>query len=195
MQQLKDCVNYFSRLILSDIPSSCWIAGGALRDYFSLGYCASDIDVFFPSVNEFQKANNFFETKGLKPTFQNDRVTNYIWKKHKIQLITGHYFQSPEDTINAFDFTVACCAVDRERVYHHASFFIDLARKRLVINQLPYPLSTLQRMQKYIKYGYTICNAGLLSIAKAIQQVNLNNPSENTFEFYPDGKVRFMRID
>ena len=42
---------------------------------------------------------------------------------------------------------------------------MDLAKRSLVINSLPYPLSTVQRMQKYIKKGYTICNGGLLEIA------------------------------
>ncbi|MFZ5955799.1 MAG: hypothetical protein ACOYT4_05220 [Nanoarchaeota archaeon] len=195
IQQFQNCIKFFSDLILAELPAVCWIAGGALRDYFTIGRCSSDIDIFFPSEKEFKKAIKFFKIQNILPTFSNERVTNYIWKKNKIQLVSAHYFSSPEETIEKFDFTVVCCAVDKENVSHHETFFMDLAKRRLVINSLPYPLSTLQRLQKYIKKGYTICNGGLLEIAKAIQKVNLENSTENPIEFYLDGSVRFIRID
>lgn len=193
-QQLSECVHYFQRLLLNDLPVG-WIAGGAVRDYFSIGRCTSDVDVFFSSKDNFDIALKYFADHDIKPTFQNERVTNLIYKKHKIQLISSHYFQSPEDTIKAFDFTVCSAAVDRAKVYHHETFFMDLAKKRLVIVSVPYPLSTLQRLQKYIRKGYSICNGGLLEIAKAIQALDLQSPSQNTFEFYPDGEPKFVRID
>jgi len=195
MQQLDDCVSYFSRLFLNDFPATCWIAGGSLRDYFSLGHCMTDVDVFFPNEEELKKVEQFFKDKKIVCTFENDRVANYVYKKHLVQLIKAYYFEGPREAIGQFDFTVACCAVDKKEVYYHESFFIDLARKRIVINALPFPLSTLQRLQKYIKKGYTICNKRLLEISKGIQTLNLESPADNTFEFYSDGQLRFMRID
>lgn len=200
-QQLEACVRYFNNLILNDLSSSiettdCWIAGGAVRDWFSIGYCSSDIDIFFPDErNMLLASKNLTDRLSLKPTFENDKIVNFIFKKHKIQLIKAHYFKTPADTIRAFDFTVCAASVNRVTVNFHETFFIDLAKKRLVIIGLPYPLSTLQRLQKYIKRGYTICNGGLLEIAKAIQKLDLSKPDQNIFEFYPDGKVKFIRID
>jgi len=200
MKQIDRCVTYFKQFILDELPANCWIAGGAIRDFFSLGYCSSDIDVFFPSMEEFIKADDWLKGReNVKCTFRNEMVVNYKYKKHKVQLIKTHFFSSPQETIANFDFTVACGAVDKEMLYAHDTFFIDLAGRRIVINSLPFPLSTLQRLQRYIKKGYTICNGGLLEIAKGIQKLDLNNPTVNTFEFYPEGAKkglpRFVRID
>lgn len=193
--QFEKAVSYFKAVILDDLGVYCWVAGGAVRDYFSIGRTTSDIDVFFPDRLTFDIAVETMKRKAGEPTFNDGRVVNFNFKGHTIQLISSHFFKDPTKTIEAFDFTVACAAVDHEKVYHHPTFFMDLASKKLVINKLPYPLSTLQRVQKYVKKGYTICNGGLLELSKAIQGVNLQDSSQNVFEFYPDGTPKFVRFD
>lgn len=196
IENYKQAIDYFNSLILNEFPVDlkCWIAGGAVRDYFSVSYISSDIDIFFSNRPDFHDVYNFFIKVKAKKVFENDRVVRFEYKKNSFDLVKIH-FNSPQETINEFDFTVCCAAIDTEQVYHHEAFFMDLAKKRLVINNLPFPLSTLQRLQKYIKKGYWICNGGLLDIARAIQVVDLNEPSNNTLEFYPDGQPRFLRFD
>ncbi len=208
LPQMQECIDYFKYLILDDLGDVyCWVAGGALREYFTVGHAkASDVDVFFQDKEAFEAAKKALLAKGPQEgkaatsittimTFENDRITNFIHKKHKVQLISTKYFVDPQETIENFDFTVCCAAVDKADVYHHQTFFMDLAKKRLVINALPYPLSTMQRMQRYIQKGYTICNGGILQIAKAIKELDFEKPEENPIEFYPDSTPRFVRYD
>lgn len=212
-KHIEECVKYFDLIFFSQLTEpvdwsmdtdntdlkkidvSCWIAGGALRDYFSIGYPQSDIDVFFPNNDEYEKAKKclLFHTQG-NIEYENEKICVFIVNKHRFELVKI-FFPTPESTITEFDFTVCCCAVDTKDVYMHEDFFADLAKRRLVVNKLPFPLSTLQRLQKYIRKGYSICNGGLLDISKAIAGLDLTRPEVNTFEFYPDGSPRFVRFD
>lgn len=184
MEQLDNCVKYFEHIFFKEIPQEiiCWVAGGAVRDYFSVGYVTSDIDIYFPNQKEFDKLREHL-LKFATLTFENDKVINFDWIGKKIQLIKI-FFNSVTETIAEFDFTVCCAGVDRTNVYHHETFFVDLARRRLVINKLPYPLSTLRRLQKYILKGYKICNGGIVQLGTAIHQMVDTNPE--TAELYID---------
>lgn len=197
LEQHKLCIEYFNYLIFDKLiinNLNCWIAGGAVRDYYSLGYITSDIDIYFPNQDEFNKAFYQFDYLKARLIYENEKIAIWLYNNKKFELIKI-YFSTPEETINAFDFTVCCCAVSFNNVYFHETFFIDLSKRRLVINKLPYPISTLQRLQKYIKKGYTICNGGILEIAKAINKIDLDDLKQNHIEFYPDGKPKFIRID
>lgn len=198
IQQIDNCIKYFSKIILKDLILDnhiiCWIAGGAIRDYFSFGYVKSDIDLFFPDRHNLCLALIFFRKNGAKFIFKNSKVISVLYRKKKFDLVKV-LFETPLNTIQSFDFTVCCAAVDDKDVYHHQTFFIDLAKKALVINSLPFPLSTMQRMQRYIKRGYSICNGGLLMIAKAISKIDFKDKNQNVFEFYSNGDLRFIRYD
>ncbi len=195
-EQLKTgCIDWF-KPILDAIPQG-WIAGGAVRDYFARVKSDSDIDVFFASneAQQSQAASLESALSGSKKVYDNETATGFVWRSQVVQLIKRHYFASPAETIKAFDFTVCCAAVDLNGVYVHEHFFEDLAGRRLAINSLPFPLSTLQRLQKYVQKGFLACNGTLLELSKAIQGLDLDNPNENVLSFYPNGSPRFARYD
>lgn len=194
-QKIESCISYFEKFIFVDLADiKCWVAGGAVRAYLA-GERIKDIDVFFPNEEEYKKAYDKLTNKGDKNIiFDSDNATKVYHNKKKVDLIK-HYFPTPKETLSQFDFTVTCVAIYESKLHHHVDFFIDLSNKSLIINSLPYPLSTMQRLQRYIVRGYHICNGGLLDIAKAIQTLNLEEPSENTLDFYPDGSPRFRRMD
>lgn len=197
-ENVLDAVKFFGNLGLDYLWGNnviCWVAGGAVRDYFSLGHITSDIDIFFPNEHEFKNAQSALADLDYKPTFENERVVNYQINNLKFQLVKIRWFESPINTIDQFDFTVCCGAVDENGVYLHETFLVDLARKRLIINILPFPISTMQRVIKYVRKGYTICNGNLLTLSKGISTVNFNNPQENNIEFYSDGTPKFVRWD
>lgn len=218
LKQIQQCVDFFCWKILDDLlafsgkPANdpfaeegneaetglsgieCWIAGGAVRDYFmGIRQFKTDIDLFFPDETEFLKADIFFIEKG-KELRETRNSKSFLYKSNRYDLVKK-FFSSPDETIKAFDFTVCCAAVDRKRLYLHDSFFIDLSSRKLVINTLPYPLSTLQRMQKYIRKGFSICNGGILEIANAIRELDQEEMEAKHIESYPDGTKRFVGID
>ena len=61
------------------------------------------------------------------------------------------------------------------------NFFEHLHLKRLVTDdKIPFPMSTFERMMRYIKYGYMPCKETKLKIAKAVnelssEQIQANN--------------------
>lgn len=189
----KECIIRFSSL-LAAIPHG-WIAGGAVRDHFASMSLSSDIDIFFATKAKFTEAVELTKKNtAFKPQYTHDTLAAFTWQGKTVQFIGTHFFNSPEETIANFDFTVCSCAVDTENVYLHPHFFEDLAARRLAINELPFPLSTLERMIKYIKRGFTPCNGTLLTLSKAIAEVDLGD-KVNTLSFYPNGSPRFIRFD
>lgn len=188
------CLGQFKSLL--EIVAPGWIAGGAVRDFFAQQPTDSDIDVFFSDAAGFTKATNALGShEHATKLYENPAMIAFRWHGKTVQCIRQHFFASPVETIAAFDFTVCCCAVDLTEVYVHEHFFADLAGRRLAINALPFPLSTLERLQKYGKKGFVACRGTLLQLAKGIQEVNLSEPSANTLTFYPNGTLRFARFD
>lgn len=201
LPQHRACVAFFRTLFFRHLVDiNVWIAGGALRDWFeSRKLTDSDVDFFSSSRTELCKALKVFRNQfSFRPYAVNKRVIKG-WctidgKKVKVDIVKV-LFDDPTSCIDSFDFTVCCWAVDRNQVYYHPSAPFDLLQKRLVINTLPFPVSTFQRMQKYLKRGYWICNGGMLEIAKAMSEVNFNDADQNIIELYPDGSPRFVRYD
>jgi len=175
-----------------DIPF--WIAGGALSD-LSRGEMFKDIDIFSPNpkviLGRLKDAEHF-------PYFEAaDRVSNYKIMGHTVQVVTGYGPQNPSEIIELFDFTAVCGVYDGDTFVSHVRFWQDNATKRLVINNLPKPLSTLERITKYCRKGFRCCPIGLARIARAINELQMDwdNPKENEINFYPDGTPRFAGID
>jgi len=222
MIQLENCIKYFNRLILDELKPVCmtWVAGGCVRDYFSIGKLTSDIDLYFPDEHNYERCRKYLmeaETRVIKEMvddkevekhipkhkavkyFENDNVVMVKYNGRKFDLVKK-YFPSPETTITEFDFTVCCAAVDSGKVYTHETFFIDLAKRQLMINKLPFPLSTMWRMQKYIKKGFYMCSGEMLKLSKAIGglQTNTEEGEKANIELQPmseGGGPRFLTFD
>lgn len=200
--QIANCVQYFNYQFFKHIPEDiqCWIAGGAVRDYFATGKMTeSDVDFFLPDKKNMVRLlivlRNKFKFKHYLITKNAIKGYGFIGKD-KIDLdIVKVPFENKLKTIDGFDFTVCCFAVDRKECVFHPSAPFDLLRKRLVINALPFPVSTLQRMQKYLKRDYWICNGGMVEIAKGMSTIDWKDPLQNNIEFYPEGSPRIVRID
>lgn len=198
MVQFENCIKYFGRIILNELSlvGYCFVAGGCVRDYFSEAKLTSDIDVYFNSEIDFLKIKDYLlnqtkeayldgEEKKTRPKekaiilYENEKVVKVKYKNKVIDLVFSLY-ENPQNCIDKFDFTVSCAAVDLKQVYHHPTFFIDLAKRQLMINSLPFPLSTLWRLQKYIKKGYTICRGEMLKLSQAIGTVTAPNITNET---------------
>lgn len=59
------------------------------------------------------------------------------------------------------------------RIMHDDKFFEHLHLKRLVTdNEIPYPMSTFERMLRYAKYGYFPCKETKMKIIKALRELS-----------------------
>ena len=174
-------------------PIKYWIAGGAITAAVA-GTQINDYDIFSPTPHLLR--DRLKEAIGWA-SFEHEFFTNFWVESKKVQVITRYSPESQEAIFNTFDFTICCGAYDGVTFAHHDRFWQDIATKRLVVNELFFPLKTMERIAKYSRRGYTACPVGLLKIAKAINamQIDWDNPNENDLSFYPDGTPRFMGPD
>lgn len=204
--------SHFSKILNAVSPG--WIAGGCLRDFFSGEPIKSDVDVFFKNIEQYNHVKRELirqshSVKGLAPVLvydtenfkdessppDNRGLSMFVFGGFKVQLIGTVFFSDQEELANAFDFTICCASLSTSSIVVHEHFFEDLAARRLMINKLPFPISTLKRLVKYTKYGYTACDETLLRLAEALRFVNLNDPIQNSIEFYFNGDPRFVGFD
>lgn len=170
-----------------------WVAGGAILSALT-NEPINDYDIF---SNDSAKVIQYFDSKQYKKTFENDRIVNYIIDNKKVQIITAYQFLDMKSCIDNFDFTIICAAYDGKKLEIHNNFYLDVAQKRLVINKLNFPLSSMQRAFKYTRRGYFLCPVGMSTLLKEIVNSNIDweNPKDNTVEFYPDGTRKFVGYD
>lgn len=178
------------------LPCRFWVAGGAVLAAIT-GEKINDYDIFSPHPQRLiailDVSPDYTRGKSVDGFF-----TNYTDKYGNIiQIITRVEVASPSVIFEIFDYTIVCAAWDGEVFYCHERFWQDVATRRIVVNALPYPLKSMERMTKYAARGYTPCPIGILTLAKAINalKIDWNNPKDNELSFYPDGTPRFLGID
>jgi hypothetical protein len=184
MIQLDNAVERYSNMILSELKEqniTCWLAGGALRDYFAGVKINTDYDLFFPNETEYDKAVKYFNSKEVVVKWESENGMKIVHNKRTFDLVKK-FFNNPQETIDAFDFTVSMFAVDTEKVYYGESSFIDLAKRQLMINKLTYPASTMSRAFRYYKKGYQMCMGEMKKLVLAIQDMPKEEPQEQQSE-------------
>jgi hypothetical protein len=192
-------------LLPEDIRNKVAVAGGAVRDKIA-GVEVKDYDLFVDSKETEDKLMKFLAEAGKEGNV-NSQLANYTLEGKWIQVIRGKYYNiDSSEVIDSFDFIHCCAMVTMKGFQCHPQFYRAVATKHLMINKITFPLSTLERMQKYVSKGYSACNGTLLAIAKAINDMDKEvfNPSkdstqgdalQNTLMFYADGSPRFMGVD
>ena len=216
--------DFFDKLLLSElrlINCDAFIAGGALREYFLNKKITTDVDVYFKNDAELNKAKEWFlnpeycpiETIiNRSPEDKRNEIARFVYNRpigklineskaaYKIEYnglkidLVKKIRGSATAAIQSFDFTVASIAIDHENLYFDSSYFIDLVNRDLIIKSYHHPLSTLYRLQKYIKMGFTISTENLFTLAKEIKGTPIAeiNPVEFMLDQFenPNGVVR-----
>ena len=176
MIQFENAVKRYGELILNEMKEAnviCWLAGGALRDYFIGVPVTTDYDMFFPNEAEYKKAREYFEAKDCEVKWESDKGCKIKYKEKTYDLVKM-FFTNPQTTIDTFDFTVSMLAVDNESIYCGETTFIDLAKRQLMINKITYPASSLSRAFRYYTKGFRMCQGEMKKLFDAIQ----NTPKE-----------------
>lgn len=199
MLSQKDSNNYFQLRQIDKFLTghNGFAAGGCFKNLFS-GEKIKDVDIFFRNKKDFDDAvaaiNKDADT--YRFFYENQNVKAY---KHKDTNITVELcckiFGTPMEILRQFDFTITKFAYYKEAiggavsdnpftdvtesvstekysVLFDENFFEHLYLKRLVIDdQIPYPMSTLDRTYRYARYGFFPCMETKLKLAKAIHDL------------------------
>lgn len=173
---------------LGILGNGCFLAGGAMRTLL-VDEEVADFDLFFTEkpFEEKQKELSIeinFETTSeeakkefvysarvsqVKDTLEREKfkliffcpegkLLTYKKGSIKIQLVLeawGH----PEEVISSFDFNATKAAFDGEKVFIAREFIKDVKTKKLSINLITYPVSTIKRLIKYSNKGYNVNDA------------------------------------
>lgn len=174
-------------------PIKFWIAGGAITSAIT-GEKINDYDIFSPTPDLLRE--RLKEAVGFT-SFETDHFANFWINDKKIQVISRYGPIDQQAIFNTFDFTIVCGAYDGVTFACHDRFWQDIAARRLVVNELTFPLKTLERIAKYAKRGYFACPVGLLKLARTLNEMTIDwdNPNENLLSFYEDGTPRFTGVD
>lgn len=179
-------IHHFYKKLISKTETDFFIAGGAITSFLS-GDKIKDFDLFFKSRKDafltliklrkdFEFKLHFSTKEAIKGSILLDGIRVNID-------IVKRTFNDPFDCIKMFDFTVCCFAVDSDTFYYHENAAFDLLRKKLVVNNLPFPVSSTRRMNKYIKKGFSVCNGTILEILTAVRE--LDSSEFGLIDFYP----------
>lgn len=189
MKQLENAVERYSKLILSELKeeakANCWIAGGALRDYFMGFPVKTDYDIFFPSEEEYKKVSEYLKSKDAEVKWESDNGMKVRYNGKTYDLVKK-FFKDPQETIDAFDFTASMLAVDMEKVYFGETTFIDLAKRQLIINKITFPASSLSRAFRYYKKGFSMCRGEMKVLIESIQNMPKEEKSDSDEEKSPE---------
>lgn len=168
-----------------------FICGGCFKNIFNHEK-VKDLDIFFKNESDFEDAcewfDNLCEDGDYFFYYENDNVKAYKHKKTGVVLeLICKVFGTPKEIISNFDFTITKFAYfkkevkdDDEKDTHieywialDNNFFEHLHLNRLVTdNKILYPMSTFERMIRYIGYGYKPCKETKMKITQAIHSLS-----------------------
>lgn len=167
-----------------------WLAGGSVRRLITSKAQDSDFDFFFRDQAQFDAFCSDLKASGAVKINENDfNITFRLpasdpkpvdldtfeggGSELKVQAIKIKFYETLETVLESFDFSLAQFGYDGERLVFGEWSLFDTASKRLVPEKISYGTSTLRRIIKYTKQGFTICGGGLANI---LEQV-VDNPS------------------
>lgn len=139
-----------------------WLAGGAIRRTLIGMPLDSDFDFFFKDENSMAVFNsNIVDVLGFKVTKETEHHTQYEGKvgekDYIVQAIKFQFYDDPAQCIASFDYTISQFILDGNSLITTPESLWDLSRKRLAINKVTYPVSTMRRMIKYSNQGFKAC--------------------------------------
>jgi len=154
-----------------------WIAGGAVLSCIT-NSPIKDFDIYSPdpekliSLLKEASTGNGLDPRSCKFELTLDvpnHVANFTDQNGRIiQIVRSIQPQNAVELLGSFDFTVVCGAYDGICFDADSRFFRDIARRKIVVNNLRYPLRAMERMVKYVSRGYSIETEEMMKIAKAI---------------------------
>lgn len=148
-------------------PNGPWIAGGAIRRTLACQKLDSDVDYFFRDADQREAFNTAITKTGRVARRNAHAITYSVAHKDSaviVQAISIGYYATIEDVLDSFDFTITQFGYDGADLVCGEFALWDLARKRLALHKLTHGVSTVRRLIKYARQGYTACGGAIASI-------------------------------
>lgn len=133
------------------------------------------------------------EPQNWRFSYENKNCWSLYSVKEKVRLeLIRNTYGTPRKVISNFDFTITKFAyyknydnMDEDdymavfEVLFHEDFFEHLHTKRLVVDgNLPYPVSTFNRLMRYAKYGYQPCRETKIKIVTSLAMLDPQNQQD-----------------
>jgi hypothetical protein len=153
-----------------------WLAGGAVRRTVLGEEPKSDFDFFFRDADQLKEFCAGLEQRGF---IKVKETTHHIHYKgniggsglpRDIQAIRFAFYPDADAVIDSFDFTICQFAFDGKTLTAGDYALFDLGRKRLAVHKLTFPVSSMRRMLKYTKQGFTACSGAIATILRETAQ-------------------------
>lgn len=160
-----------------------WLGGGALRRLLSgTDIFGSDFDFFFASkeqMDDFEKelVDNCLQVESVHKTknaitykgkIKLENESDCERKDIIIQLININYYNKVDDLLDSFDFTICQFAWDGKNLHCGEYSLWDLARKKLAVHKITYPVASVRRMIKYTKQDFYACSGCIKKILETV---------------------------
>lgn len=153
-----------------------WLGGGSLRRTVSNMPLESDFDFFFSDQDQIGRFTSALPSLGLskkKETQHHEQWEGYIPAIERmvvLQCIKFQYYKTAQEVIDSFDFSICQFSYDGENVYCSDYALWDLGRRRLAVNKITFPVSSMRRLLKYTRQGFTACDGCLAALSLAIAE-------------------------
>lgn len=160
-----------------------FICGGCFKNIFNKEK-VKDLDIFFENESDFDDAVQYFDSQ--TPGYDGDDVRD-----------EKYHFHYENDNVKAYKHIETGAVVKRQelpfetledehfleeigipethieyKILMDDAFFEHLHLKRIVIDKdIPFPMSTFERMLRYAKYGYFPCKETKMKIINALRDL------------------------
>lgn len=147
-----------------------WLAGGALRRTLLGREPDSDFDFFFRDADQLATFASELDARGFAKIRETEHHVHYRGRVGDdglpidVQCIRFAFYQNAAAVIDSFDFTICMFAYDSKTLTVGDHSLWDLGRKRLAIHKITFPISTMRRLLKYGRQGFTACKGCLAQI-------------------------------
>lgn len=179
-------IQNFLEDLIKNKPFKCYVAGGLFKDIFSnRGFGAiKDIDFFFETLEDFNKALNYFTKENTNDLYEviyeNNNCIGIKGKKYRIELIRKN-FDNIINILDNFDFTITKCAFYLDEKNNsvftfHKDFFNDLKNKEIKYSSNHKTklnlnvFETIERILRYQGYGFKVTEETNIKTIKFVKE-------------------------
>lgn len=188
--------SYFSNLGIYDIleQNNAYLAGGAVRSFYD-NTKINDFDLYLPSLGAARQVCEHLRCKKFKRIAYTSNAETFKIDNQTIQIVfrsfvTRHDNGDDIDLFPDFDFTVCKGAYSfksRKMIIGYKTRR-DIRLKSLkIVNNIILPIDTLNRVMKYILYGYTITKSEF-DILTDLIKYDLYKHKLKKFTYYDNDK-------